>query len=462
MKAVFRLPLIFTLVFLSLMLSGCLSLIVGAGAAPIIEEVLCQHADSDCDMLCDECDKEMELPEETFLGKAIDSETIKITGIGTITATNIVIPEYVNGRKVTEIGSEAFAQSEITSLAVPATVQVIGRSAFYKCEKLTSVSIDGVIEDVRGSAFAGCVGLSDSSFVKQISKIDDGAFSGCGFVGELQLGEHTSYIGSEAFSDCVFLTSVTVPDGVKTVGLGAFSDCVSIERMSVLFIGSQAGDHTAFFSQIFGANNHYETLFVVPAALKSVEVRGNALTAQAFNNCSSITEVILSKDLASIPPSSFKGCASLKDVEIPESVTVIGNSAFYGCSSIVDITVSDNVVSLGSWAFRECTSLRRIKIGSSINSLGEWVLRGCTSLESIEIPQNIKSIGDGAFKECSSLSEIFLTRSLLSVGDGAFYGCAAEKIYYTGIEGEWFVIEWGIDNDCVKYGNVKFSYVPLN
>ena len=64
-------------------------------------------------------------------------------------------------------------------------------------------------------------------------------------------------------------------------------------------------------------------------------------------------------------------------------VTSIGCSAFDDCCSLTSIVIPDGVTSIGSSAFEHCSSLTSIVIPDSVTSIGEAAFMGCDSLESI-------------------------------------------------------------------------------
>jgi hypothetical protein len=58
-----------------------------------------------------------------------------------------------------------------------------------------------------------------------------------------------------------------------------------------------------------------------------------------------------------IGTSAFQNCYSLTGIIIPIGVNSIGNGMFSTCSSLTKITVPDGVTSVGGYAFRNCYSV---------------------------------------------------------------------------------------------------------
>ena len=69
-----------------------------------------------------------------------DGTFYSVTGKGTATTMDIVIPETYNGLPVQAIAPSAFNQSDITSIVIPKSCKNIYTSAFYGCDELDKVT----------------------------------------------------------------------------------------------------------------------------------------------------------------------------------------------------------------------------------------------------------------------------------------------------------------------------------
>lgn len=137
--------------------------------------------------------------------------TYKVLADGTVavkafdgTETTCTIPESVsyNGTTytVTAIDDNAFANSVITSMAMPGTVSTIGDNAFLNCSSLTDLSLGTGIKSIGKHAFDGTA------------------------ITSLLLPEGIDEIDQFAFRLCASLTNVYLPAGV-TVAKYAFFGC---------------------------------------------------------------------------------------------------------------------------------------------------------------------------------------------------------------------------------------------
>ncbi len=107
---------------------------------------------------------------------------------------------------------------------------------------------------------------------------------------------------------------------------------------------------------------------IVPETINGQRVL--SLSDGCFENCTSLTTVILPESLESIGKHAFRGCSAIRGIEIPESVDRIGIEAFYGCTALEAVCLSDSLDYIGPGAFGECNKLYYILF---LGEHQEWI-----------------------------------------------------------------------------------------
>lgn len=121
-----------------------------------------------------------------------DGKTCTVTGIGTCTDTELVIP--------------AFSPEDLP-------VTAIGAAAFKE-------RIDDAYTDIT---ILGNV----------LTEIGEEAFSGCSAIRSINIPDSVTRIGSLAFSDCSSLASITIPDGVTKISDHTFFRCSALASITL-------------------------------------------------------------------------------------------------------------------------------------------------------------------------------------------------------------------------------------
>lgn len=82
--------------------------------------------------------------------------TCTITGLGSWTGSELILPEKIDGMTVTAIGSNAFANcTSIKTIYIPKTVTEIGDKAFSGCSAITTIVYEGAMKDWVTSVVKG-------------------------------------------------------------------------------------------------------------------------------------------------------------------------------------------------------------------------------------------------------------------------------------------------------------------
>ena len=335
------------------------------------------------------------------LSFAVYSWGCVVTGIGTCTDTNIVIPATYNGLPVKEIYEKAFHNCiALTSITIPDSVTSIGDYAFCYCSSLTNIEIPNSVTSIGKHAFSYCSSLKSIEIPNSVTSIGGGAFRGCTSLVSITIPDSVTRIDDSAFDTCTSLTSIEIPDSVTGIGAFTFYNCSSL------------------------------TSVVIGDSVRSIGGR-------AFEGCSSLTSIVIPNSVTSIENSAFYDCTALKDVYYTGDIADWLGISFAGSNStpmyyeanlyfdgklVTSVTIPDSVTSIGDYAFYRCKSLASIEITDMVTSIGNYAFYGCTSLTSIEIPDSVTSIDSGAFSYCYSLIEVCNKSSLNIVSGSNDYG----------------------------------------
>ena len=317
---------------------------------------------------------------------------------------NIVIPETIDGMRVTAISACAFENNhDIRSICMPSTINRIGEGAFRNCENLEMVELGNVL-NIDAQAFYRCYSLTNLTLPDCLEVISDNAFSSC----------HSLY-------------TIVIPASVWMIGPNAFSSCGGIYIQCM-----------------------------VPE--KPID--------WADNWCDGMAGVGWTSDIVGMLDWSYVdggvsidkyNGVSFETICIPETingyeVVRIGEGAFMHKTGITEIVIPDTVTEIGADAFFNCFDLKRINMPSNLKTIGRRAFYD-TSIDNAELPYGLLEIGSEAFYYCSSLSEILIPDSVTDIGACAFDGYRTSVSCEADSPASGWVYDWNCGYDAT-YGNV--------
>lgn len=155
----------------------------------------------------DALDKEKVSSEFKYIVNSKEAEILSYVGKN----EDVVIPDTIEGVKVTSIGTNAFKDnSNIKSVKLSDSIEIINNSAFENCSSLEAINIP-----------------------ESITKIKDRAFKDCSALNEVSLKENLESIGYNAFDGCTSLVTIYIPASVIMIENNAFDNCSSLEEINV-------------------------------------------------------------------------------------------------------------------------------------------------------------------------------------------------------------------------------------
>ena len=194
----------------------------------------------------------------------------------------------------------------------------------------------------------------------------------------------------------------------------------------------------------------------------------SCIQSNAFENCSSLTSVILPNSITSIGENAFSHCTGLTSIEIPDSVTSIGNSAFSHCIGLNSVTIGNSVDSIGHSSFSQCRNLFVITSFAEIPpSLGDNAFDSLCSNTFVCVPCGFEdayaSLLWGGFSDFygmygGTVTVVANSEEYGSVtGGGTFEAGRTCTVTATPIEG--YVVNWFLNGILVSYNAECTFYV---
>lgn len=310
------------------------------------------------------------------------------------------VPDGVN-----IIVEDAFMESKVKEVTIPASVASIGANAFMSCPNLVSV----VIEDPADGEEVVTLTIAQRAFgsSKQLERVELPArLTGISLT-KYSLGNATSSGGApssqsistnstsagivDAFAGCTKLAEIVIADGNPV-----YSSDGGVIMMTTEESGKDITTIVYASANFAGENGVY----TVPAGVTRI-------ANGAFVKCSKLTEVIISNTVESIGEVAFYGCTGLKKV------------TFKGNGFVENVTI-------GKYAFRGNAALESVVFEDAchVTEIGEGAFFDCTGLESFTIPASMKTVGVQAFR-ASGLREVSFADGGgdLTFGTDVFYNC---------------------------------------
>ena len=349
--------------------------------------------------------------------------------------------ELIIGNEVESIAGYAFYDNtNLTKVTIGSGVKSIGSYIFQGCSNLTTAYVDCPDLSCDGSVFQG-LNIKEVTIGEHVRVIGDIVFYGCAQLETVVMGANVESIGYGAFNGCTMLKSILFPSTLETVGNYAFKDCSSL---SSIVLDSSPSYGTSCFDGC--------------KAITSIEYNcKNIARLPIYSNASSITNVVIGKNVKAIGEEAFRGFG-ITSIEIPEGVTSIGIGAFLYCEKLTTISIPEGVTTIGVEAFDGCTSLTAVTIPSSVTEIGDhafWNVPAVVTLHpenigtwfqnndairEVILAEGVKTIAAEAFLGCSALESITIPASVVEIGENAFSNLnalATLKLYCKEV-GDWF------------------------
>ncbi len=371
------------------------------------------------------------------------------------------------------IGDYAFAQTTISELTIPETVEAIGNHAFAKCSSLTGIVIPGKVQTIGNHAFEYCRSLTNIEIPGSVETIGDYAFSDAWELKTVTLNEGLKSIGEKAFNSSGTTEVLNVPSTLQSIGIDAFKDfkCKNVHISDLcawcnIDFGNAYSNPATYSKRLYLNGEMIENL-VIPESV-------DAIKDYAFYWNRALKSVKFNEALQSIGVCAFFNCGSCTTLEIPGNVTYIDKTAFadisiknltfaYGPKPIVfdgvngfstistrslscdrpleslnlgfnnleSLTIGNSVTEIPAAKFKEASKLASLTLGNSLTTIGDEAFSGCSAITEVIIPPSVETIGASAFAGSNNLTSIIMGHNVATIGEKAYDLCPAQTVSIT-------------------------------
>ena len=193
-------------------------------------------------------------------------------------------------------------------------------------------------------------------------------------------------------------------------------------------------------TQTYAINKYYGTSNeeTIPGTFKGLPV--NTIKAYAFNEVSTLTNLVIPTTITSIEQGAIYLCDNLESITIPFIGTVPTNDIY----SYIPFGSIFGATSEYDQAAYIPTNLKNVVLLDGITFIPGNSFYHCSGIQSIKLPSTLTSIGYQAFFECQLLSEITLPASVSKFDYYAFEKCISlQNVYYEGTLEQWCNISFG-------------------
>ena len=376
-----------------------------------------------------------------------ENETIRIVRYNG-NKRNVEIPEHIEDRPVTVIGTSAFENNEyIKEITIAKNIETIEDKAFSNCERLQSISLPASCKTICTEAFCGCDKLTEVNFSNGLVSIGESAFRGCDMY-SISIPNSVRIIEKDAFYDCGLwevelgnglielgdfafgwnnIKSIQLPESIKKIGKNPFIECKYLKRISII------PDH-AYFAIVDDAlySKQDKKLICYPLEIYKINFQIPmgilSIGACAFYGCESYLDIKMPNSLKEIGDEafSFSNCKIL----IPESVEFMGANPFVGMS-LSSITIDKTnkrfvkIDEIGCRVIYDRMNCRLVsgscaKFPEGVKTIGDkW--NSCNYyITEVVLPSTVTAIETEAFSFCTNLEKITIPKSVNYIGDNCF------------------------------------------
>lgn len=241
-------------------------------------------------------------------------------------ADRIEVPDTIDGQTISKIYPACFSTCTASEIILPDSIKELREMAFYNCVNLKSVTIPASVKTIGNNVFDSCTSL-ETVEICGAETMGEQVFCNCDALKKVTIaGCLKEWNDEEPFILCKALEEINIGEGD-----GEFSskDGILYNKDKSTLKAYPANKAEKSFKAPASVTTIAQSAFANAQNLETVELPNvKVIKSYAFEECSALKKVKLSKDLTEIGSDAFYDCMSLKSLRVPKSLTTIGTCAF--------------------------------------------------------------------------------------------------------------------------------------
>ncbi len=153
-------------------------------------------------------------------------------------------------------------------------------------------------------------------------------------------------------------------------------------------------------------------------------VNGGASRPEWYSYRQQIKKVVMNDGVINIGAYAFADCINLAEVSFG-TVDTIGNNAFENCTSLTSVILPSQANWMYTAVFKNCTALKYANLGDkwwTTGTVPDWFFEGCSSLELIRLGNPYTGFEANTLSGCSSLKAVITDNTdIISAGSYTVY-----------------------------------------
>jgi len=316
---------------------------------------------------------------------------------GEIKDNTLVIPNEINGVKITSVGLVRNLPRGAT-IVISEGITSIENKAFYGSQA-SNIELPDSLEGIEDDAFNSSR-IETITIPKSLTDIGQNVFNFSAIVEIIIDDENTVF---SIMENCLVKNSTVliwaiadeskIANGITEI----FSNAFVSRKFKSIHIPSSV-------TKIYDGNFFSDT-----PNLESITADEGG-TYKAEGNCLIEGTTLIA------------GC---KNSVIPDYITKIGSDAFRGCSQLTSINLPSSVETIELYAFIGCSSLTSISLPPKLKRINAYTFSGCKALTTLTITENIEQVYSHSFANCTSLTEVYILSSDVHISENVFQNVTA-------------------------------------